>query len=165
MGRWKSMVERAEELAVIDPESGEHKNKIEVTQILVREFEASEAAAWNAAGVGATNKRKAMGIGMRGQDRNVDPVWKGGRPRANNEQETNMANDPNFWDDSKGLLTLQQVSQLLNVSRETVRKWAGDGTLPVLNLGSQGGAGRSSIPRFKRSAIYKFLQSREQGGS
>lgn len=161
--RWYQMIERAKELAEINRETGELTNRSRIIETLIQEFECTEAAARNAAGVGATQKRKTMGIVMRGKNRNVTPVWTGGRPRKDGE---NMANDiqdtPNFWDDSNGLLTIAEVAKLLNVSRETVRNWASEGTLPVINLGKESGAGRSSIPRFKRSAIRQFLDERSR---
>lgn len=161
--RWYQMIERAKELAEINPETGEHINRIQVVETLLKEFECTDEAAWNAAGVGATQKRKTMGIVMRGKNRNVTPVWKGGRPRKDEEDMTKPQQDsPDFWEDTNGLLTISQVAKLLNVSQETIRKWANDGTLSVINLGKETGAGRSSMPRFKRSAIRQFLDERSR---
>lgn len=158
--RWYQMLDRATELAEINRETGEHTNRIQVVETLLKEFECSDEAAWNAAGRGATQKRKAMGIVMRGKNRNVTPVWKGGRPRKDGEDMAKLQQSPDFWDDTNGLLTISQVAKLLNVSSETIRKWANDGTLSVINLGRESGAGRSSMPRFKRSTIRQFLDER-----
>ena len=161
--RWYQMLERATELAEIDRETGEHTNRIQVVETLLKEFECTNEAAWNAAGRGSTQKRKAMGIIMRGKNRNVTPVWKGGRPRKDGDEMAKPQQDsPDFWEDTNGLLTISQVAKLLNVSQETIRKWANDGTLSVINLGKESGAGRSSMPRFKRSAIRQFLDERSR---
>lgn len=163
MGRWTDMLERAAQLARVAPESGEFLNRSEVIETLIREFDASPPAALQAAGRGATARRKAMGIVVRGQQRNVDFPGYGGRPR---KEEEPMANQPDLdvWNDALGLMTISQVARLLNVSDETVRKWTEAGEIPSVNLGQRGGAGRSSMPRYKRSAIKRWLEEREAGG-
>ena len=54
------------------------------------------------------------------------------------------------------LLTPEQLSELLNVKRSTVYKWAHYGYVPMVKLGS--------LIRFKESKIEEWLKRRERKG-
>jgi excisionase family DNA binding protein len=51
----------------------------------------------------------------------------------------------------ENLLTLQQVSELLNVHPNTLRRWCNQGKIPVLRLSVRGDR------RFKREDIQLYL--------
>jgi excisionase family DNA binding protein len=51
----------------------------------------------------------------------------------------------------ENLLTLQQVSELLNVHPNTLRRWCNQGKIPVLRLSARGDR------RFKREDIQLYL--------
>ena len=52
-------------------------------------------------------------------------------------------------------LTTDEVANELKVNVQTVRRWANDGTLPALNLGS-----RSGGYRIKRADLEAFVAAR-----
>jgi len=54
-------------------------------------------------------------------------------------------------DELPDLLTLEQVSELLQVHPNTLRNWDKDGTLKAIRLGSR------QLYRYKKEDITKFL--------
>ena len=57
--------------------------------------------------------------------------------------------------DREEWMTVEEVTTLLKVSKETVRRWIRDGALPVLVVG-----GRRGGYRIRREELDRFIQAR-----
>jgi excisionase family DNA binding protein len=58
-----------------------------------------------------------------------------------------------------GWLTTDEASEYLQVSVETMRRWARTGVIPAAKLGNRGGF------RFRREDLDRFLETRRPSGS
>lgn len=58
-------------------------------------------------------------------------------------------------DELPDLLTLEQVSELLQVHPNTLRNWDKDGTLKAIRLGAR------KLYRYKKEDISKFLEKQK----
>ena len=56
-------------------------------------------------------------------------------------------------DELPDLLTLEQVSELLQVHPNTLRNWDKDGTLKAIRIGAR------KLYRYKKDDVIKFLES------
>ncbi len=56
-------------------------------------------------------------------------------------------------DELPDLLTLEQVSELLQVHPNTLRNWDKDGTLKAIRIGAR------KLYRYKKEDVIKFLES------
>ncbi len=56
------------------------------------------------------------------------------------------------------LLTIKQVSALLNIHPNTLRRWCEEGRIPVLRVSARGDR------RFRREDIQRYVDSLNNGG-
>lgn len=85
------------------------------------------------------------------------------RNRLANPASSSLAKDSPLV--AKGWVTIQEVADILNISRDTVARWINTGALRAVDMSARKSSPRRRTWRVSAASLERFLETRTNGAS